>query len=123
MAAGGEASGQNLEAISNVEIGNKGVQVIGTIGGEGSFLLRAPDPFAILAFPLWRSIHGSQVAIGPDADVVFAANLDGVFEVPDDIDRHGLRIHAQVRPEDYPGYAPFIRQRPQLGVADVTRQI
>ena len=55
----------------------------------------AMDPFAILTFPLGRSLHWSNIAIGSDPDMILAANLNRVFDVTNDIDRHWLRIHTE----------------------------
>src|SRR4051794_17963831 len=96
MVPRGELRRQHFESIRNVEVGNEGVEVVRPRGREGPLLLRALNPFAILAFPLRCSPHGSDIAIGSNPDMILPANFDGVFQMANDIDRHRLRIHSEI---------------------------
>src|SRR5205085_2124157 len=55
------------------------VQIVWPHCREDAVLLRSAHPFAILAFPFRRTLHGGNLAIGPDSNMIFAANINGVL--------------------------------------------
>ena len=79
-----------------------------------AFLEKFPLKLGVLLIEL----DTGDAAVGSETDVIFAANLNGVFEVTNHIARHRLAINPQIRPEDNPDNATFVSQRAQLGIGD-----
>ena len=72
---------------------------------------------------LGRQVDRRDAAVGADADVILAADLDGVLDVAEEIFRHRLPLGAEEGHQIDAGDAALLRQAAELFVGLVARQV
>ena len=99
------------------------VLIGGTAALEDSVIDSVSNPLTVLGFPFGGALDRRDAAIGAETDVIFTSDVYRVLDVLDDIDRHRLRIDAQVRPENDAGDAALFSQCAQRRIIGIARVI
>src|SRR5262245_38481004 len=101
---------EKLEAVCRVEIRNEEIEAFRLASlAEDALRDGVLRELEILLLELWRALGRRDAAVGADADVILAADVDRVLDVSDHVDRHRLALAHEIRPEHDAGYAPGLR--------------